>query len=382
MTVRIQEVANEQDLSAFLAFPRRRYAGDLVWVPPLEPWLRHRLSRRNPFFAEASLALFLAVRDGEVVGTISALRDRLHEEHRGEQVAFFGFFETVDDPVVVRALLGAAEARARAWGATALRGPRNLTRVEENGLLIEGFERPQPFMAGHHPPSYRALVEAEGFVKHHDQLAYETPLVDAEGRPRSLPGYLAEGAAQATDVPGLVVRTPRWRRLTQDLDLVYRCFLDAYRSAPDNTPMPRAQFLHLGRAFVVFAGRSLVQIATVEGRPAGFAVCLPELNEAIHHARGRVLPIGWARMLAALPRIRTASFKLIGVLPEFRGQGIHMRLIREIVLGVQRAGYLRMEGSLIDERNGPMRAVVEGIGLTVFRRYRLYERPVAGQPPA
>ncbi len=374
--VRIREVATERDLSAFLAFPRRRYAGDPVWVPPLEAWLRRRLSRRNPFFSEASLTLYLAVRGGAVVGTISALRDRLHEDHRGEKVAFFGFFETEDDPVTARALLGAAEARARAWGATTLRGPRNLTRVEENGLLVEGFDRPQPFMAGHHPPSYRALVEAEGFVPHHDQLAYETPLVDAEGRARRLPDHLVERAGVA-DVPGVVVRNPRWRRLTQDLDLVYRCFLDAYRSAPDNTPMPRAQFLHLGRAFVVFAGRNLVQIATVEGRPAGFAVCLPDLNEAIRRAGGRILPLGWARMLAAFPRIRTASFKLIGVLPQFRGRGIHARLIREIVLGAQRAGYRRMEGSLIDERNAPMRAVVEGIGLTICRRYRVYDRPVA-----
>jgi GNAT superfamily N-acetyltransferase len=146
--------------------------------------------------------------------------------------------------------------------------------------------------------------------------------------------------------------------------------------------MPRAQFLHLGRAFLVFAGRSMVQIATVDGRPAGFAVCLPDLNEAIQRARGRVLPFGWARMLAALPGTRTASFKLIGVMPEFRGTGLHARLIREIVLAVQRAGYRRIEGSLIDERNLPMRAVVEGIGMEICRRYRVYERPITSRRTA
>ena len=64
------------------------------------------------------------------------------------------------------------------------------------------------------------------------------------------------------------------------------------------------------------------------------------------------------------------------MLPEYRGTGLHALLIREAIHGIRIAGYGRLEASLIDERNGPMRKIVEGAGMTVYRRYRVYERSV------
>ena len=115
----------------------------------------------------------------------------------------------------------------------------------------------------------------------------------------------------------------------------------------------------------------------MNGRPVGFAACFPEINEALVHAHGHLLPLGWWRFLRGLRRVRTASFKLIGVVPDLRGSGLHAKLVAEVVLGVRAAGYERIDGSVIDERNGPMRAGVESAGMRVYRRYRFYERSAA-----
>ncbi|MBX2796795.1 MAG: hypothetical protein KTR31_03970, partial [Myxococcales bacterium] len=130
----------------------------------------------------------------------------------------------------------------------------------------------------------------------------------------------------------------------------------------------------IGRTYLTVANPRLLQLATVHGEPVAFAATFPELNEAIQPMRGRVLPLGWLAAARASRRIRTASFKLIGVLPEYRGTGLHALLVDQVIEGVQQAGYTRLEASVIDERNGPMRAVVEGAGMQVYRRYRLYER--------
>lgn len=367
------EPATPADLLAFMG---QIYRDDPAWVPPVDAWVRRRLDpAKNPFLRSAELELYVARRDGEVVGTISALRDRVHETHRGEAVAFFGWFECRNDPEVAAALLERAADRARAWGATRLRGPRNLTRIEEVGLTVEGHTKAPPMLAGHHPASYAALVEAAGFVKHHDVLAYDAELYDAEGSPRALPAHL-EAAAAAVDIPGLRVSTPRWSSLRHDVGLAHEVFVEAFRDVPENTPMPRSQFVGIGGGLVLLTDRRMLQLATVDGRAAGFALCFPELNEAIRAARGRAWPLGLPRLLAATRTIRTASFKLIGVLPEHRHTGLHALLIREAIAGVRAAGYRRIEASLIDERNGPMRKVVEGAGLGIYRRYRIYERDV------
>jgi len=369
----IDEVHTTAGLDAFLAFPRRIYADDPDWVPPLQLWLRRKLSASNPLFRTAEISLFVARRGDEVVGTISALRDRKHEEITGEKVAFFGFFECIDDPAVAAALIGRAEDRARTWGATTLRGPRNLSRSEEVGLTVEGFGTAPPFLASHTRDYYVPLIEDQGFTKHHDVLAYDHSYFDEDGNPTPIPADLL-AKARAVDIPGLEVRPTRWHRITKDLTLAHRVFAEPSRAVPENTPMTRAQFLTIGRAVLAYSNANMLQLATVDGEPAGFALIFPEVNEAIARSRGKLFPLGWARLLTARRHIRTASFKLIGVLPEYRRSGLHALMIERAVEGGRAAGYRRLEASLVDARNTRMRRVIEGAGMSIYRRYRVYER--------
>lgn len=375
MSLRVDPVTSPADLRRFLELPERLHQGDPAFVPPLKPWLRRRLSARNPFLEEADLVLFLARRGTEVVGRISALRDSRHEELRGERVAFFGFLCCEEDPSVLAALLERVEQQAKDWGASILRGPRDLSRIEEVGVTVEGHQVPPPFLAGHHPRYLQGLVEAQGFVKHHDVLAYDIDLFDAQGRPIDLPEELTRESA-AVDLPGLELRCFRWSSWRDDLRLAHEVFVDAFRDVPDNTPMPLAQWTSLGGGLLLVTRKEMLQLASVNGQAAGFALCFPEVNEAITAARGELLPTGGLKALVAFPGIKTASFKLLGVLPQWRKSGLRSALIVRAVEGVRAAGYTRLEASLVDERNERMRRIVERLGMKVYRRYRIYERPV------
>lgn len=365
-------ISPTDDLRAAIALPNRLLAGDPSWVPPIGVVVRRRTAG---WIAEGRLRLLSATRDGELVGTISVLRDREFEQDKDERVAWFGYFDCVDDPQVAAALFDAATAIAREWGATHLRGPRDLTRFENGGLTIEGYDQLPPFLCRHHPPRYRGLVEGAGFVAHHDVLAYHTPVIDDLGRPRELPEGLAD-KARAVDLPGLRIRAASRWSMGADLVAAHEVLNASFRTVPDVAPMPRGMFVSVGRPFLLVADPRLLQLASVNGRPVGFAACFPEVNEAVVTTGGSLLPFGWARLVRGLRRVRTASFKLIGVLPELRGSGLHARLISEIVDGVRAAGYERLEASVIDERNAPMRAVVEHAGMTIYRRYRFYQREV------
>ena len=130
---------------------------------------------------------------------------------------------------------------------------------------------------------------------------------------------------------------------------------------------------------MIFTSPHLVQLALVDGKPAGFVLCLPEINEAMGQWRGSFGVRGALRFARKFRKIETAAFKLIGVMPEYRGTGLHAKMILAVVEGVRKAGYDRVDGSLIDERNKPMRGVVEGIGMEVYRTYRFFERSVVPQ---
>ena len=370
------EITRVDDLGAFLDFPRAIYAHDPAWVPPLRAWLRRRLSPKNPFLKKAEIVLFVARRDGEIVGTISALHDRQHIEHKQESVAFFGFFECIDDLEVAAALLDAATAQARTWGASLLRGPRNLSRVEEVGVTVEGFDRRPPMLAGHHPAYYQRLLEQLGFRKHHDVLAYDAELYETDASGARVLRPIPEKFLARATVPGVTIQSVRMRTLSRDLDRAHHVFVEAFRDVPDNTPMPREQFKAMGMGFLFLSNPNMMQIATVGDQAVGFALSFPELNEAIACNDGSLGPAGIARLFAGRKNIRTASFKLLGVLPEYRRSGLSAALIVASMRGIVEAGYERLEGSLVDERNNKMRNVAEHAGMKIYKRYRIYEREV------
>mgnify|MGYP000710301922 FL=1 len=361
-------VAGPADLSRLIGAWEALHADDPMWVPPLWAWagpaLKRALSDQNSF------VMHILEDGGRVLATASAQRGGPKEAG----LVWMGHLEAPDGDSAA-AVLDAVRETARGWGADTLKGPRNLSRFEFVGLTVDGFEHLPPMLQGQHPPEARSWVEAAGYTAHHDHLAYHTPLVEADGRPRALPPRLAEKAASCA-VSDLTFRRARRRRGDRDLIDAHTVLNAAYATVPDIHPMPRAQFLGICRAVLALGHPELIQLGYVKDRPVAFAVCLPEINEALAPVRGRLWPLGWLRLLRAWRGIRTAAFKLIGVVPELRGTGAHAALIAAVVKGAQASGFSRMEGSIIDERNKPMRGVVEGIGMTVYRRYRVYARDV------
>lgn len=373
--VRVEEVAPTRWFEVLSILPERLYADDPCQVVTPHLWRRARLDPKGAFFRQATLVVFAAWRGATLVGTVSVLKDGHFAADPARKVAWFGHFECEDDPAVAGALFDAALDRARSWGAHVLRGGRDLSRFEFVGITVEGFDHLPPMLQGQHRPGYPRLLEDLGFTGHHDVLAYHRDLFLADGSPAPIPASLTD-KADACALEGLVVRPLRYRSLESDLRAAHRVLNEAYATVPDIQPMPLSTFQLMGRGIAALSKRDLIQLAFVGDRPVAFTMCVPEINEALVHARGRLLSVGGLRALAAWRHIRTAAFKLIGVVPDLRGSGLHARMIVEVIHGARRAGFTRVDGSVIDERNGPMRGVVEGAGMSVYRRYRFFEREV------
>lgn len=115
--------------------------------------------------------IFLAYRDGELLGRISAHINRLHDEHYGPGTGFWGFFEAVQDQEVAQALFEVAAAWLRERGCHRMVGPLNFSVYDEMGLLVEGFDFIPAMFQTHNPPYYLDLVTSWGFAKAMDWVA-------------------------------------------------------------------------------------------------------------------------------------------------------------------------------------------------------------------
>ncbi len=369
------EPVGPREMTVFHRLPLLLQREDPAFVPPLlHEERRHLDPHTNPHFREAEIAFWLARRGGRPVGRISAHIDRVALAHSGDATGFFGHWEVEDDAETAGALLAEAEAWLSARGMARVRGPFEVSVNDRCGLLVEGRETPPMLMMNHAPPHYARLLEAAGYVKERDLLAYHTPVE------RELP---PQGRKLLARLDGRArVRPIEWRRYRAEIDTIMGIFNDAWEGNWGFVPLTDARLDHLARSMKPILIEDLVAIAEVDGEPAAMMVALPNLNEAIRDLGGRLLPFGWAKLLWRLKvgRMRTLRVPLMGVRRRYQGTltggALMMAMFDRIREAAYARGFREAELSWVLEDNRPMRHIAEHMGARVYKRYRLYGKPL------
>jgi GNAT superfamily N-acetyltransferase len=365
----VEAVADRRGLRAFIRFPEVLYRADPRWIPPLRRDERARLSASNPLFAHAEARLFLARRDGEVVGRVAAILERRHLDRWRDGAGFFGFFEAVADEQVAAALFEPARAWLRARGLTVMRGPVNPSAHDECGLLTEGFDRPPRILMPYNPPYYPALLEGVGLRPVRELLSYE---VDT---PAALPEPVST-VARAAERRGVRIRPLEPRRLAAEAEVIRRLYNAAWSENWGFVPMSEGEVAAMASRLRPVLVPELALFAEWDSRPVGFVLCLPDVNPALRLLKGRVTPWGLVRFRRRARSLDELRLLTLGVLPEYRRRGVEALLLRETLGAIRRLGYRRVELGWILEENRVTRRLAERWGARVVKRYRMYEGPL------
>jgi hypothetical protein len=373
--VTITPTQSTADREAFIRFPYTLYAGDPNWVPPLEMERRDFLDpSKNPWFDFGKVELFLARRDGEVVGRIAAVDDPHWNDFYKTRLGFFGMFECVDDVAVARGLFDAAAAWVKSRGFAEMMGPFNFSTNYECAVLVEGFEAPPAIMMAYNPRYYDALYTACGFAQAKDLWAYE---LSTSIPP---PEKVVRVAEKIRQREALVVRPLRMDDFANEVKRIKDIYNAAWEDNWGFVPMTEREFDHLAKEMKPIVEPQLVLIAEVRGQPVAFSMTIPDANFALKAAGGRLtrwgLPIGLLKMVLAARRIRHLRLITLGIKEGFRKRGIDAVLYLDTLTTAQRLGYSSGEISWTLEDNHLVNRAIEMMGGRKTKSYRLYQRAV------
>jgi len=371
VTVEIRPVAGRRDLQRFIRLPFRLYRREPKWVPPLLMDERKRHDRqRNPFFAHADAEYFLAWRDGEPVGRITAHIDHSFNEYQDNAWGLFGFFESEPEPETSRALLQAAERWLRERGRDRMVGPMDFTTNDECGLLIEGHDMTPIILSPWHQPYYRELIEGAGFTKAMDLLMWS---VWVTGRDR-VHSAIWDAARKAETEFGIKFRSMRKRDLENE---VVR-FLDVYNAAWErnwgSVPLTPEEARHYAKDLKPVLDENWAFLAEKDGEVVGAALTLPDYNQVLIHLNGRLLPFGWLKALWYRRKIDKVRVFALGVKPEYQHAGVAARFYEMHFDAAARTPQKGGEMGWILEVNEPMNRAMAGMGGEIVRRFRIYEK--------
>jgi hypothetical protein len=370
--VEVVAVNSPAEMDRFIRLPFALYASDPNWVPPLLLEREEALSpKKNPYFQHAEAKFWLARQDGRDVGRISAQIDRLVKD---PEVGHFGMIAAEDRPEVFAALFAAAEGWLRERGRKRVLGPFNLSINEETGLLVDGFDTPPMLLMGHDARYTGPRIEALGYVKAKDVIAY---IRDTESE---LPSTVQRFIARR--LPGTMkVRNLDTKRYKEEFDTVTEIFNDAWSQNWGFIPFTEAEIAHMAKSLKPLIDPKCVVIVELNGRAIGFGIALPNLNELIADFKGKLIPFNWLKLLWRMKRgARTARVPLMGVRRSFNGGLIGglapLLIIDSIRKALRDKGVRQVEMSWILENNRPMRHMIEQLGGVAYKTYRVYEKPL------
>lgn len=373
MDFNIVPVDNKADKLRFVKCQWNFYKNEPNWVPPI---IAERLEvldeKKNPFFKHSKIKLFLAKSGREIVGRIAAIINSNHNDTHNDKVGFFGFFECVDDQDVANALFDAAAEWLKENGMDTMRGPENPSQNDDCGLLTDAFDLIPHLMMPYNPEYYISLFENAGFVKSMDLYAYQ--LLNEV--------YMTEKLKRMQNVVRerykVTIRNMSFRDKVQfrkDVDTLKEIYNAAWEPNWGFVKMTDEEFDHLAKNLKQLAEPTTTYIAEIDGKPIGFALGMPNINESlIHNKKGSLLGALW-HILTKKKKIKTLRIIVLGVLPEYQKTGVDAVMFYEMGVRAEKIGILEGEASFILENNTMMnRAATQTMNGKLYKTYRLYDR--------
>ena len=373
LNIDVSEVTSRRERDAFIKFQWQIYTDDLAWVPPLIIERKAFLDRkRHPFYRHGDAALFLARKNGKIVGRIMASDDPNYNSLHETNLGCFGLFECIADHEVAAALFETAASWLRKKGRTEMMGPVDYSTNYVCGLLIDGFQFPPTILTAHNPPYYRELIERCGFTKAKDWYAWWF------ADPSKAAMHLKRLATRLRTRWPVTFRPANLKNLRDESRRLRQIFNQAWQKNWGFVPFTEAEIEFMTEELKPLIVPEFAWIAEIGSDPVGFILGLPDINVVLRDLNGRLtrfgLPIGLVRLLRYKNRVKKARLIALGVVEKYRRSGIAEMLVLRIIEEAMIKRGITGELSMTLEDNVMINRFLEAIGAERYKTYRIYTR--------
>ena len=371
-SVYVHPIATDSDqLRQYVQFGIDLYKGNSCYVPPLIIDDINTLSPdKNPAFDFCEAQSFMAFRNGEPVGTITAIINRAVNEKTGKKQMRFGWLEFIDDTEVVDELFEAAMNWGRERGMTEIVGPMGFSDLDYEGMLIECFDEMGTMATIYNHPYYPRHMERMGFEKEVDWVEYRMTVPDA------IPEKYARIADLISRKYNLSVKkyTSKSKIKKEYGRAIFELVNEAYADLYGFVPLTDRQIeyyidIYLGMLRL----DDVTLVVDAEGKLVALGISMPSLSQALRKSGGKLFPFGWYPLLRAIKgHTDVVDLLLVAVKPEYQSKGVNALIFADLIPRYIANGYKYAESNVELEGNEGVQKQWEYFERRQHRRRRAF----------
>ena len=327
--VNIIEVNSRKLLKKWVKFPNDLYKKVPAFVPFLFADEMDTFTKeKNPAHEFCDTRLFLAERDGKIVGRIGALINHAANKKWGTNAIRFTRFDFIDDYEVSKALFDKVVEWAKEKGLTSVLGPIGFTDLDHEGMLIEGFDELNMSITFYNHPYYITHMQKLGLEKEVDWMEFQLNVPkEVDPKIQKISDYLIKRGGYQ------VVRYTDRKVLHKDAWEAFKLIDVAFSKLYGTVPLTDAV---IGKALADYIPivnlKYILSVKNSEGKIVAFGVLVPSIAKALKKSNGKMLPFGIFRLLKALKGYNdTMEMFFVAVAPEYQSKGLPALLMSSMV---------------------------------------------------
>ncbi|MCX6306200.1 MAG: hypothetical protein NT040_14650 [Bacteroidetes bacterium] len=323
----LKKVITKKDLKRFIAFQNKLYKGNKFWCPQMRMDEMNTLSReKNPAFDFCEAEYWLVYRGKEIVGRVAGIINNKANERWNEKLVRFGWIDFVDDKEVSRLLIETVLEWGRSKGMNGIHGPLGFSDMDNEGMLIKGFDELATLASIYNYPYYVEHMEHLGFSKAADWVQYEFDI------PPSIPDKVERLSLLVQEKYKLrVLKTKKAKDLLPYAPKMFRTLNAAFGDLYGYTALTQKQVDMYIKAYFGFVRPEFISfVIDEEDEVVGFGVSLPSLTKALQKCDGKLFPFGFIYLLRAMKKNDTIDMYLNGVRPDYHSKGVNALYYNEM----------------------------------------------------
>lgn len=371
--IEIKEVKTRKEIKEFIDFPLRLYKNNPYYVPALYYDEKSLFKKETVYSEQAESVFYIAKKDGQTVGRIQGILQRVANEKWKQKRVRFTRFDCIDDQEVANELFYAIEKWANAKGMEEIVGPLGYSDLDREGLLIEGFDQISTFEEQYNYPYYATLLENYGYNKEVDWLEYKLYA------PEQIDERIERVSSLMMEKYGLRLGMAKNSREfvkkwgNEFFDVLDKTYEAIYQSVPFTPKMKK----NLIDNFKLILN---VKYATVildqNDKIVGFGLAFPSIGKALQKSGGKLTPSAIVKTLKAIKHPQVIDLALIGVIPEYRNKAIATSIISGMIKMLTEGGIEYAETNLNLETNANIQNQWKSFKSIQHKRRRSYVKKI------
>lgn len=380
MAIIIRPVSGSRQMKEFVKFRIDLYRDSPYALPPLYMDELTTLDpKKNPAFGFSETQCFMAFDAGRPVGRICAIINHRANEVWKSLNGRFGFVDFIDDYAVSKALFAAAEDWLRSKGMHSIHGPLGFTDLDQEGMLVEGFDQLGTMATIYNHPYYPAHIEKLGYVSDAEWVEYRIVV------PPEVPERLRRIAEMVLQRQKLrIVKYTSSSRLVKDgyVRKLFALVNDSYSHLYGFTPLTDEQVDYYTRLYIPMLKLDyLTLIVNEAGDLVGMGLAMPSLSLALRKAGGRLLPFGFLHILKALKgKNPVVDCLLVAVRKDYQNKGVNALFFYDLIPYMKRAGVRFAESNPELVGNTKVQSQWDAFECVNHKRRRAYVRKLDAAP--